>query len=101
MESGLPFGTDEQWTAFTLWVALLIYNAAMILEKNPIFGAVYVVVLIAIMDAQQDFESIVLNAQIILAIHSLSLTGLTRYMVYDTFIESLNEPEFWDRGILY
>ena len=50
MEEDLPIGDDEQWTAFTLWVALAIYNAAMISEKNPIFGGVFVVVLIAIMD---------------------------------------------------
>lgn len=73
----------------------------MISEKNPIFGAVFIWVLFAIIDEQKGFDTVTINAQIILVLHILSILGLSGYMVTDTFIKSLNGPEFWDRGLLY
>ena len=52
MEPDLPFGTDQLWTAITLWVAFAVYEIGMISEKNPVFGAVFVWVLFAIIDEQ-------------------------------------------------
>ena len=101
MEPNLPFGTEQQWTAFTLWVALLVYEAGMISEKNPIFGAVFVWVLTAIIEEQEGNEVVTLNAQVILGIHILSLIGLTGYIVTDTFVYGLPIFENWDRGLFY
>jgi len=85
----------------TLWVAFVVYETGMISEKNPIFGAVFVWVLFAIIDEQKGFDVVTVNAQIILVLHILSIVGLSGFMVTDKYIKGLNGPQFWDRGLLY
>ena len=40
--------TEEIWTAIMLWVAFAVYLTATLTEKNPLFGAIYVWVLIGL-----------------------------------------------------
>ena len=65
----------------TLWVAFIVYETGMISEKNPIFGAVFVWVLCAIIDEQKGFDVVTINAQVILVLHILSIVGLSGFMV--------------------
>ena len=47
-ESENMFLTEEIWTAIMLWVAFAVYLTVTLTEKNPLFGAIYVWVLIGL-----------------------------------------------------
>jgi len=42
------FLTEEYWTGLMLWVAFVVYMAATLIERNPLFGAVYLWVLVGL-----------------------------------------------------
>ena len=39
---------EQEWGVAIIWVAFVIYNVASIREKNPVYGLVYVWVIVAI-----------------------------------------------------
>ena len=43
-----PRYDEEKWTVIILWVGFLIYNVASVIERNPLFGAVYIWTILAI-----------------------------------------------------
>lgn len=57
MEYGM-MEDESYWACVILYVALAIYVLVSFIEKNPVFGCVYVWVLLAIMGKQTDSPDI-------------------------------------------
>lgn len=75
--------SEEYWTGLMLWVAFVVYIAATLIERNPLFGAVYIWVLVGLIVQQWETLSIVVNSAVILAILTLILLGLTIYLAIE------------------
>jgi translocator protein len=72
--------SEEVWGCIMLWVAYLVYFLVVLIERNPMFGAVYVWVLIAIIVEQSDHTWIVVNSSLILLSHLVFLVTSTGYL---------------------
>lgn len=64
------------WGVIMLWVALVLYCTVSTLEKNPIYGAVYLWVLFNINDKSEE-KAIQDHSLYILVIHAAFIIGLT------------------------
>merc|ERR1719183_707329 len=90
-QSTLPWGiTEEQVTIAILWVAFVIYNARAYVDWNPLYGSVFIWVIIAIYynqitDYSSQYKALMNNCIAILIAHGLSMvaewtfTGTTTY----------------------
>ena len=88
---------EETWTLIILIVALLIYTAYSSLERNFVFGAMYIWVLVAIMGEQEKFgrESLVDKILIILYIYIALFLSVTAFV----FCEKKDGK--CDRGLMF
>ena len=73
--------TEEFWTGLMLWIAFAVYLTATLTENNPLFGAIYVWVLVGLIVEQRESLTIVINASIIVSIHAFILIGWASYLV--------------------
>lgn len=62
----LPFGNEQQWAVAVLWTALIIYNVGQYVERNPLFGAVFMWVLFAMGKEQVDYPLITFNTDLLM-----------------------------------
>lgn len=96
---------EENTTIVILWVAFAIYNAAAWAEWNPLFGSVFIWVIMAIYYTQittydSEYTALMKNCIIIAIMHGISMviewtyTGTTTY--YD-----LPSAMSTDGGIFY
>ena len=65
-----------------LWVALVIYVIYSFLERNPLFGAVYIWVLFAIRDFENMHAPIVSACSTLLVIHGIYIVALTAFCIW-------------------
>jgi hypothetical protein len=74
------------WSKIILSVAFLIYNSYSLVERNPLFGAVFVWVLLAIKDKQKDLTELTSFIETLLPLHVISdlLIGAFSYYEYRT-----------------
>jgi hypothetical protein len=76
-------GFDEStWSVIILWVALMIYVAASIYERNPLYAAVYIWVVFAIKAKQLPYSDIQINCIIIGTITVLSVLTMAGWNLY-------------------
>lgn len=75
--------TESVWTIIVLYVALVIYWAATFMERNPLFGCVYLWVIFAIKSEMWDDADIVTNCVIILIVHAVFIALVTGYCIYE------------------
>lgn len=77
---------EECWTILVLYVALIIYNVASYIEKNPAYGSVFIWVIFAIInnlkELRPELKTLMTNCYIIAGIHVPSMVGLTSYVIY-------------------
>ena len=66
-----------------LWVATVIYNAAAIRERNPVYGAVFVWTLLAIRSnaKSKKFEKIESTTATLIVIQSATMGGLLAFLL--------------------
>lgn len=74
---------ESTWAVIILYVALVIYILAAFMERNPLFGALYLYVLIAIRAKQTAYPDIQSNSLIAIIILIVALIGITSLSVYE------------------
>ena len=76
--------TEEQITIAILWIALLIYNAEAYIDRNPLYGSVFIWVIMAIrnnvVENKPQYSAIADNATAIAIIHDVSMVALWTYL---------------------
>jgi len=107
----IPFGLDEeQLTIGVLWTAFTIYNVAAFAERNPLFGGVFIWVILAIRNNvetnKSQYTNLLTNTTIIAVLHVATMVGLTSYLiiegVVDTFVPDLDiQAPYWNYGLFY
>lgn len=86
--SWMTLGLSEQvWTAIILSVALIIYTLASWIERNPLYGAVFLWALGGIIadSSENNRSTVVAAAGSIAIVHTISLLTLTGYLLYEEF----------------
>ena len=80
------FVNEEQLSIFLLWVAFIIYNAVTFMERNPIYGAIYIWTTYAIKRNiemnKPELEGLLKHVKIINILHIATILGLTGYFVF-------------------
>jgi len=74
---------ESTWAVIILYVALAIYIVAAFMERNPLFGALYLYVLIAIRAKQTAYPDIQSNSLIAMIILIVALIGITGLSVHE------------------
>ena len=81
---GASAGFDETtWVCIVFYVALVVYILASFMERNPLYGAVYIWVLFAIRNRQSPYSDIQTNAIIAVTVLILALVSITGFIFYE------------------
>ena len=101
-DSILPTWLDEELISIILlYIASFIYNLASYVELNPLYGAVYVWVVLAIRNKiiteKPQYTDLETNLDILGIFQALSMTALTAF----TAVEAYYEVDVSDRGLFY
>lgn len=81
---GLKGDFEVTVSVVILWVALVIYVGYAFLERNPLWGAVYIWVLFAIRDFEHMHAPIVSTCSTLLVIHGIYIALLTVYCLWES-----------------
>lgn len=80
----IPYVDEEQITVFVLWVALAIYNLKAYSDRNPLYGSVFIWVILAIRNQivtnEPQYTLISENATYIAIIHGISMVALWSWL---------------------
>lgn len=78
---------EEVLTVIALWSAFVWYEVLTYLTRNPVFGGIYLFVLIGIWhnvssgrNAENNYKMVELHSLIIFAIHTISITSFSVYL---------------------
>lgn len=97
----IPWLDEEQITIGILWVAFAIYNVATYVERNPLYGAVFIWVITAIrnnvMENKSQYTTLETNTTWITVVHLISMTAWTSYLASLAFYDV--DPR--DIGLFY
>jgi len=74
---------EIMWSKIILSVAFVIYNAYAAIERNPLFGAVFVWVLLAIKDNHRDLPEITDFIDVLLPTHIISDLSIAAYSYFE------------------
>ena len=81
---------EDTWCVVILWIALCVYVLASFMERNPLYAAVYIWVLVAIRKNHDDPEDalkysakVVDQSLIIVIIHAIYVALLTGFCFYE------------------
>lgn len=94
---------DEEITTIVIvWIAWLIYSVASLVERNPMFGAVFIWVITAIRNnaIEKELTSLELNTDIITVIHSVAMTAWAVHL-FTMQVYGIEVEGFWDMGLFY
>lgn len=110
-DPNIPFGLDEEKvTIGVLWTALVIYNLVAYGERNPLYGGVFIWVILAIRNNvetnKSQYQDLLLHSTIIAVVQICSMVGLTSYLVVDesvnTFVPDVDiQAPYWNYGLFY
>merc|ERR1711907_684071 len=91
-------------TVGVLWVALVIYNLASYMERNPLYGSVFIWVLLAIrneiMTNKAHFTMILDTVNALLVIHGISMVSLWTWLACELYYD-VTLPDGWNTGLFY
>ena len=95
-DSSLPSWLDEERIGIAiLYVAALIYNVASYFESNPLYGAIFVWVVVAIrndvVNKMPQYTDLKQNLDILGIFQALSMTALASYEAVEKFVEGSDE----------
>ena len=99
------FGVEdgETLSIIILWIALVIYNVVTCIERNPLFGGVFIWVILAIhhniVNNKSELEKIENNSVLIGMIHCISMFGFTTYLAIEYFSDY--KVDNWYFGLFY
>ena len=89
-------GFDETtWVVIIFYIALVIYILASFVERNPLYGAVYIWVLFAIKYNQAPYSDIQTNSIIAVVILIIALVGITGFSIYEKMNDKLTKGLFY------
>lgn len=81
---GFSWYSEEAITITILYIAALIYNLTSYIELNPLYGAVFIWVVVAIrneiINSRPQYTDLLANVEWIGIFHVLSMTVLTSYL---------------------
>jgi len=103
--SDLMFMGEEEWSIVLVWGAFFVYEIISWVERNPVYGGVYVWALAAILDScletrAEQSQALVINIGIAMGMHGISMVILALYLLFEV-MEPWYEPlSFWGGGIL-
>lgn len=105
VDGAIPYNiTEEQITVAIIWVALVIYNLRAYWDRNPLYGSVFIWVILAIrnniINNKSQYTLISESATWIAIIHGISMTGLWTWVFAEEYY-NVDLPENWDTGIFY
>jgi len=88
----IPFGMDEESvTVVILWVALAIYNLKAYMDRNPLYGSVFIWVILAIrnniVNNKAQYTSISDSATYIAIIHGISMVALWSWLAAESYYD--------------
>jgi benzodiazapine receptor len=75
--------SESTWTCIILYVALIVYVLASFMERNPLYGAVYIWVVVAIRNRQVTFPDIQSNSMIVLILIIVHVVLLNVLSIYE------------------
>ena len=102
-ETDVDWLDEEITTVVILWIAFAIYNLATYIERNPLYGAVFIWVITAIRNnviEKGSLDTLKTNTDWIAIIHSISIVGWTIHLLTMQFFE-IEVTGFWDMGLFY
>jgi len=80
-DPNIPYFDEEQISVFVLYVAFIIYNWVAYNDRNPVYGGVFLWVLVAIemnlMNNEPQYQTLANHADILRIAHTLSMTYLS------------------------
>jgi len=71
------------WSKAVLIVALVLYNAYSFAGRNPLFGSVFIWVLLAIKDFQSEYTTLVNFINVLLPVHVVADLLIGAFSVYE------------------
>jgi len=103
------FFTEEIFGVIKIWGAFMLYEFVSYFDRNPVYGGVFIWVLIGIMvdikDNRPEMNTLWINCLVALILHSISLAGLSAYLLFEVLQDkfaNLYEPiSWWSHGIFY
>ena len=98
----LMFMSEETWACVIIGIALIIYEVAAWSERNPVFGAVFIwalgAILNDILDNKPDSENLLITVASTLGVHSISMIVLTCYLIFEELQPWYQPLSFWGGG---
>ena len=87
-----------------LWVGLAIYNATSWLERNPLYGSVYIWVLLAlrsnVVSNKSELTLLTDNVTALLIVHGISIVSLWTWLGAEEFYD-VSLVDGWNTGLFY
>ena len=100
----MNFIDEESWTIITVWIALVIYTVISWVERNPVYGGVFIWAGTAILENlvtnKPQFETLIINAGVVLGIHSIDMVILSLYLIWEELQPYYIPLSFWNGGII-
>lgn len=96
---------EENLTIVILWVAFAIYNARSYMDWNPLYGSVFIWVIMAIYYTQittynSEYPALMKNCIIIAIVHGISMVVEWTYLLTGTYYD-LPTAMSTEGGIFY
>ena len=103
-DPNIPYLDEEQLTTIVLWVAFLIYNLYSYVERNPLYGTIYIWVVLAIKNRTVEegnvYPMITDNVNYIAIIHGISMVALWAWLAAESYYD-VDLIDGWNTGIFY
>jgi len=100
----MNFMTEEEWTCVTVWFAFVLFTVISWVERNPLYGGVFIWAGTAILDNlvtnKPEMETLIINSSVILGVHSIDMIILSLYLVWEELQPYYVPISFWNGGII-
>jgi hypothetical protein len=86
---------ETTWVVVILYVALVVYVLASFMERNPLYGGIYIWALFAIRNGQASYSDIQTNSLIAVIILIVALVGIIALSIYEKMKGKLEKGLFF------
>jgi len=73
--------SENEWCPVLSWIAMVIYMVATFMERNPVYGIIFLWATAAIRDRHSEVPMIATQLLIILIVHALYIMGITGFCI--------------------
>lgn len=81
------FMTEEDYAIVILWVAVIIYNLTAWMDRNPVFGSVFIWAMAGILEEtlrERGYnKNLIINEAVIIGVHTVSMMTLGGYLIFE------------------